>query len=113
MIELARRHPEGSIEPLLTRLAGGEPFGDAVLATTGLTLGRFEIEWRRTIRRRYGLLAWTAAGGMWVIVALVVIAAARARRRADAPRREALNEGWELPPDDPVEDDLDHTRGQV
>ena len=94
-----------------------------MLATTGLTLGRFEIEWRRAVRRRYGLLAWTAAGGLWIIVAVVVLIAARVRRHTDAPRREALDHGWELPPDEngsPIDspaadtpDDLDHTRGQV
>ncbi len=113
VLELARRHPEGSIEPLLARLADGEPFDSAVVMTTGLTPGRFEHEWRRSVRRRYGLLAWTAAGGLWLIVALVVLAAARARRVADAPRRAALNEGWTIPDDDPEGGDLDHTGGQV
>lgn len=113
VIELAARNPTGSIEPLITRLADGASFDDAVLATTGLTTGRFEIEWRRAVRRRYGLLAWTAAGGLWLIVATVVLVAARVRRHTDAPRRVALDEGWELPPDEETGDDLDHTRGQV
>jgi hypothetical protein len=113
VIELAARNPTGSIGPLLSRLAEGTSFDDAVLATTGLTVGRFEIEWRRTVRRRYGLLAWTAAGGLWLIVAVVVLVAARVRRHADAPRREALNVGWEMPPEDEAADDLDHTGGQV
>ena len=111
--ELAARNPTNSIEPLLSRLATGTAFNEAVLATTGLTVGRFEIEWRRTVRRRYGLLAWTAAGGLWLIVAVVVLVAARVRRHTDAPRREALNEGWELPRDDDARDELDPTRGQV
>lgn len=113
VIELAARNPTNSIEPLLSRLATGTAFNEAVLATTGLTVGRFEIEWRRTVRRRYGLLAWTAAGGLWLIVAVVVLVAARVRRHTDAPRREALNEGWELPRDDDAPDELDPTRGQV
>ena len=113
VIELAARNPSGSIEPLLGKLAEGVPFDEAVLATTGLTVGRFEIEWRRTVRRRYGLLAWTAAGGLWIIVAVVVLVAARVRRHTDAPRREALDIGWEVPPDEELPDDLDHTRGQV
>lgn len=112
VIELANRNPTRSLEPLLTRLRDGMPFDEAVLATTGLTLGRYEIEWRRTIRRRYGVLAWTAAGGLWLIVAVVVLVAARVRRHTDAPRREALDEGWELPPEEP-DADLDPTRGQV
>lgn len=112
VIELAGRNPSNSIEPLLTRLARGERFDDAVLATTGLTPGRFEVAWRGSVRRRYGLVAWTAAGGLWVIVAVVVLIAARMRRRADAPRRAALDEGWELP-DESDDTDLDHTRGHV
>lgn len=114
VIELAARNPTNSLEPLLTRLADGIPFDEAVLATTGLTLGRFEIEWRRSVRRRYGLLAWTAAGGLWLVVAVVVLVAARVRRHADAPRREALDIGWELPPEEENDpDDLDPTRGHV
>lgn len=97
VLELARRHPTGRLEPLLVRLGRGEPFDEAVLATTGLTVGRFELVWQKEVRRRYGLLVWTLAGGLWVVVAVVALVAVRVRRRRDAPRRAALDVGWEVP----------------
>ena len=100
--ELGRRHPEGTLAPLMGRLERGERFEDAVLATTGLTLDRFDEAWQRTIRRRYGLAAWFLAGGAWLVIAVAVIGAARVRRRADRPRRARLDEGWEIP--EPVEE---------
>ncbi|MGQ0702512.1 MAG: peptidase MA family metallohydrolase [Gemmatimonadales bacterium] len=91
---LARRHPDHTLAPLLARLEDGEPFDEAVLATTGSPLGRFELEWQRDVRRRYGLVSWVMAGGLWFLVALVVIAAMWLRRRRDWPRRQALDQGW-------------------
>ena len=65
VLELARRNPTGTIGPLLTKLQAGEGFEPSVLATTGLTLGRFELEWQRDLRHRYNLLTWLLAGGFW------------------------------------------------
>lgn len=100
---IARRHPGHSLEPLLTRLAGGESFDSALLATTGSTPGRFEVEWQKDVRKRYGLLVWAAAGGVWLFVALGVILAAWLRRRRDRPRRAALDQGWVVEPEEPEE----------
>lgn len=94
---LARGHPSGELAPLLGRLRRGEGFASAVLATTGLTLGRFEVVWQRDVRRRYGWVVWLSAGGFWVLVAILVLGAAYARWRRDLPRRAALDEGWEVP----------------
>lgn len=99
---LARRHPSGKLEPLLERLKGGMPFGDAVLATTGLSEDRFDEAWHRDVRKRYNWLIWLATGGAWLVVALLLGWAAAWRRHRDAPRREALNEGWV------VEEDTDN-----
>lgn len=96
---LARLNPTGTLEPLLGRLARGEPFDSAVIATTGLTLSGFERSWQRDLRRRFGGLVWLSAGGGWLVVALVVLGAARWRRRRDLPRRQALDEGWVIPPE--------------
>lgn len=98
---IARRHPGHSLEPLLTRLASGESFDSALLATTGSTPGRFEVEWQKDVRKRYGLLVWAAAGGLWLFVALGVILAAWLRRRRDRPRRAALDQGWVVEPEEP------------
>lgn len=98
--ELARRHPSRRLDPLLTRLSAGGSFDAAVLATTGLTADRFAESWHLATRRRYNWGIWFATGGVWVVVALTLGWAAAWRRRQDAPRREALNAGWSLPPDD-------------
>ena len=49
VVELARRNPSGSLTPLMERLASGQGFDASVLATTGLTLSQFDLEWRRAI----------------------------------------------------------------
>lgn len=99
--ELQRRHPSGSLEPLLSRLRDGGDFDAAVRLTTGLDADRFGESWHTGVRRRYNLGVWTFAGGAWVILALLLGVAAGWRRHADAPRRAALDVGWSLPePDD-------------
>lgn len=94
---LARLHPTGTLDPLIARLAAGEPFGEAVLATTGYTLDGFDRAWQRDVRRRFGWMVWLGAGGLWLVVALAVTALAVARRRRDRERRAALDEGWAIP----------------
>ncbi|MEP7226038.1 MAG: hypothetical protein ABI785_01650 [Gemmatimonadales bacterium] len=108
--ELARRNPSGSLTPLLRRLEAGEDFDAAVLATTGLTMSQYDIEWRRTIRRRYSLATWLLAGGGWGLLVFSMWALVRIRRRADLPRRAALDEGWEILPETPDTPELDRTQ---
>ena len=108
--ELARRNPTGTLDPLLGRLAGGEDFEAAVLATTGLTVDRFEEAWQKSVRQRYGLSTWLLAGGGWLLVALAVLILVQFRRRADRPRREALDHGWEVEPEAVDAPELDPTR---
>jgi hypothetical protein len=104
---LARRHPERSLTPLLTRLSDGVGFDEAVLATTGSRVARFEEEWQKDVRSRYNLLVWGMAGGFWVLMAGVVIWAWWNRKRRDRPRREALNEGWNVEESGPGDEPLD------
>lgn len=104
VMELARRHPTGSLDPLLERLQGGESFADAVRASTGLTVEQFDLAWRRALRRRYSLLTWLLGGGGWLLVAAGLWLAVRYRRRADRSRRAALDAGWDIPPDDLLPD---------
>ena len=108
--ELARRNPSGSITPLMDRLMSGEDFDAAVLATTGLSVDRFEEAWQRSIRHRYGLVTWLLAGGGWFLVAVAVLGLVHLRRRADRPRREALNQGWVVDPEALDGPELDPTR---
>ena len=108
--ELARRNPTGTLDPLLGGLKAGEDFDQAVLRTTGLTVPRFEEQWQQTIRKRYNLGAWVVAGGGWLILAVVVAGLARVRRRRDRVRRAALDEGWEVSPEDAGGSELDRTQ---
>ena len=91
---VARRHPTQSLQPMMDRLKAGEGFDAALLASTGSTLGRFELEWQQDVRKRYGILVWAMAGGFWLLVAFVVMLATWLRRRRDRPRRAALDQGW-------------------
>jgi hypothetical protein len=108
--ELARRNPSGTLAPLLGRLQGGTDFDAAVLATTGLTVDRFEEDWQRSVRRRYSLATWLLAGGGWALVALTVLGLVHFRRRFDRKRRAALDEGWEVDPEALDGPELDPTR---
>jgi Peptidase MA superfamily len=108
--ELARRNPTRSITPLLQRLEQGQDFGSAVQATTGLSLAQFDLEWRRSLRRRYSLASWLLAGGGWGVLTFLVWALLRRRRAMDRPRRAALDEGWEIPPEDTATPELDRSR---
>jgi hypothetical protein len=100
--ELARRNPTGGLAPLFARLEEGLPFDSAVTLTTGLPPTRFEAEWQRTLRRRFGLVTWLMAGGLWVILALLPFALLWWRRRRDRRRRAELDQGWVVPPEDMV-----------
>ena len=108
--ELARRNPTGTLVPLMDRLRTGEDFESALLATTGLTVERFEEAWQRAIRRRFGLATWLLAGGGWLLVAIAVLVLVHLRRRADLPRRQALDIGWDVEPEAVDGPELDPTR---
>ncbi len=110
VLELARRNPAGTLAPLLERLGQGESFDKAVLATTGLTLDRFEEAWHLSLKRRYGLVTWLLAGGGWLLVAAIVLGLVHFRRRADRDRRAALDVGWEVDPEAMGGTELDPTR---
>ena len=109
VLELARRNPSGSLDPLMARLAQGEDFETAVRETTGLPIGRFEERWQRAVKRRYNLGIWLVAGGGWLLVAGVVVVLVHMRRLRDRPRRAALDEGWETDPEDAGGSELDRT----
>lgn len=97
VMSLARRHPTGSLEPLLSALESRVPFDEALRAATGLTVDRFDEAWRKDVRHRYGVIVWLSAGGLWGLVLLWLVLARSVRRRADSRRRAALDQGWEIP----------------
>jgi hypothetical protein len=101
--DIARRHPTGTLDPLLGRLAAGESFGAALVASTGLDPDAFDERWRRAVRGRYNLGIWAMTGGAWLVLVLVLWVAVALRRARDAPRRLALDIGWPLPPPDDQE----------
>ena len=112
VVELARRNPSGSLAPLMDRLVSGQDFDASVLATTGLTPAQFDLEWRRTIRKRYSLATWLLAGGGWGVLALAVWGLIRLRRRRDRERRAALDVGWVVTPENTGAPELDRTSEQ-
>ena len=105
--ELARRNPTHTLTPLMQRLEHGDDFETAVRVTTGLTLDRFEDEWRRSVRRRYTLGQWLIAGGGWAVIGVLVLWLVRRRRRADRARRAALDVGWVVEPESEEGPELD------
>jgi hypothetical protein len=97
--EVARRHPGGSLQPLLDRLAAGVGFEAALEAGTGLDLETFDERWLRAVRGRYNIGIWAITGGAWGLLVLILAALVALRRQRDAPRRAALDEGWVIPPE--------------
>jgi hypothetical protein len=100
VLEIANRHPAGTLDQMMERLAAGMAFEEALVRSTGLDAPRFAEQWHRGVRSRYNFGLWLFAGGAWAVVALLLGVAAAHRRRRDAPRRAALDVGWPVPPPD-------------
>lgn len=94
--------PRG-LEPLILRLREQRAFEPAVRAAHLMSLEELEAAWHKDLRRRYGWLLLTSSLSLfWGITALVVGVVWWRRRRRDRVRREALDEGWDVPaPDAP------------
>ncbi len=99
--DIARRPEPGGLVRMLGLLQNGEMFDSALAASTGLDLGRFEEQWHRNMKRRYGLITWGVAGGLWLILACAVGLLWWVRRERDRPRRVALDYGWVIPEEPP------------
>ena len=65
--ELQRRGRDGQLTPLVQQLERGVPFEDAVAASTGFTIDRFEDAWQQSVRQHYNWAIWLApaASGYW------------------------------------------------
>lgn len=96
---LEARIPGHDLAPLFARMEAGEGFEEAVRGATSRDISRFESEWRESTRKQYRGALWFAAGGWWFVAAGAVVLAWGARKRRERPRREALDVGWELPPE--------------
>lgn len=89
--------PRG-LEPLLARLREERTFEGAVRTAHLMSLEELEAAWHENLRRRYGWLLLTSSVSLfWAVTALVVGYVWWRRRRRDRARREALDDGWELP----------------
>jgi hypothetical protein len=74
----------GQLTPLLEKLADGYSVVDALTATTGVGLGRFEQMWKRDLGRRESWLMGLNQGALWFFLALLLVVGAlvdRVRRR--------------------------------
>jgi hypothetical protein len=98
--ELARQSRNGDLAGFVILLHDGVPFDDAIQRGTGWSPDQFEERWMASVRSHYNWLVWLATGGMWLVVTLILALAAASRKRREAPRRAALDEGWQLPPED-------------
>lgn len=72
---------ERGLTLLLERWRAERSFDDALVTTFGVTLDRFEEDWKRHVRARYGwLLVLSRSSIFWLILSVVLIALARLRR---------------------------------
>ena len=80
---LERRGGDAGLGHLLARMRDGATFDAAVRGTYGLTLDEFYAEWESELGRQYGwTVALTGQQGLWIVLAIVVLALYGLRRRA-------------------------------
>jgi hypothetical protein len=92
---------ERGLAIFLERWRDEQEFEAAFRTTYGRTMGQFESDWRRHVRRSYGwgvLLSHSML--FWVIAALVLLVLFAIRRRRDREHMERLRAAD--PPDDPA-----------
>jgi hypothetical protein len=100
VVELGRQTHTGKLSDVLDLLREGMPFDSAVVHATGFTVEQFDEVWQRRVRHQYNWLVWIEAVGLWFLLSVVLAWASATRRRREAPRRAALDEGWPDPPPD-------------
>lgn len=80
---LERRGGDPGLGQLLSRMRDGATFDAAIRGTYGLTLDEFYAEWDSELGRQYGwTVALTGQQGLWIVLAIVVLALYGLRRRA-------------------------------
>lgn len=102
---LLRRSGPEKLGEMIGRVRRGQRFEVAVSQTWSAGIGQLELEWRENLAGRFGALPLFATGGAgWGLVAVLVIAAWRRRRRksteieerwaAEDARQEALERAY-------------------
>jgi hypothetical protein len=100
---LAERSGPGGFPVLLDAWRREGSLERAIRAAYGLTMGQFEEEWQKMVRRRYGwLLALTQMAAFWFLVTLLFLVLVVIRKRRDrAKLAEMRAEERMLPPPNP------------
>jgi len=97
---LERLGGERGLEPLITNMGDAPNLDEALRSTYQITLGQFEVMWRRDLRKRYGwLLIFSSVTLFWAFVGLLLVVLWARRRQRDRERRAALEDGWIVPED--------------
>ncbi len=120
---LAERGGERGFAALLAAWREEGTLDAAIRRVYGMTLGQFETEWGRMVRRRYGwLLILSQVTLFWLFLAVLLIALFGIRRRR---KRERLREleahdrmyppspDWELGEDAPLPEEAESTPNQL
>ena len=99
---------ERGLEIFLERWRSGRSFDGALVETFGVTQDRFEEQWKRHVRARYGwLFVLSHSAVFWGVLALVLLLMVRVRRTRNREKLARLRAGE--PPDLPayweIEDD--------
>jgi len=98
---LQRIDDQRGLAPLISTLGHTADFDAALRQTHAVTLEQLEELWRRDLKRRYGWLSFLSSITIfWAGIGALLAAAWAWRRRRDRERRLALDQGWELPPED-------------
>jgi MYXO-CTERM domain-containing protein len=92
---LERLGGERGLAPLVQSLAVTGDLDRALRATYQLSLDQFELRWHQDLRARYGWITLLGSvSGLWAVVLVLVGGLWVRRRRRDAERRKALDDGW-------------------
>ena len=88
---------EAGLATFLERWRTGRSFDDAFRDTFGVTLGQFEEDWKKHVRRRYGwLFVLSHSAVFWLLLALVLLFMVRGRQTRNREKMARLRAG-ELP----------------
>jgi hypothetical protein len=98
---LVDRSGERGLRIFLDRWRDEQDFEAAFRSVYGRTVGQFEGDWRRHVRRTYGWgVLLTHSALFWMVAAFILLALFAIRRRRDRERMDRLRATE--PPDDPA-----------